>query len=92
MDLQCDRRSYDVIWTEYIWCISTLQITTVSSCELTVNFRKISNILKTPSQVTLMSNLKMFDFIEIDMTIPLTNIYVSLSPDERKYAGFITQV
>ena len=62
------------------------------TCDPTVNFRKISNILKTSFQISMMSNSKMFDFIEIDITTPLMNIYVSLSLDERKCAGFTTQV
>ena len=68
------------------WCISTLQINTLTCCELREDFPKISNILRASFQTILVSNSKMFDHTQVDLTMPLTNIYVLLSLDERKLA------
>ena len=77
---------------EWHWCISTLQINTLTWCELCEDFPKISNILRTSSQVIMMSNSKMFDFMPVHLTMPLTNMYVPLSLDERKIAECIVEV
>ena len=70
----------------------TSNINTLTRCELCEDFPKISNILRTSSQVIMMSNSKMFDFMPVHLTMPLTNMYVPLSLDERKIAECIVEV
>ena len=69
-----------------------LKVSGVSCCELGEDFPKISNILRASFQIIMMSNSKMFDFMPVHLTMPLTNIYIKLSLDERKLAECIVEV
>ena len=79
--MACAVRAYDCMTI-----INDYQESPATACS------KHHHFSKTSFHISMKSNSKMFDFIEIDMTMPLTNIYVSLSLDERKCAGFTTQV